>query len=240
MIKKMLLWINKNYSELMNSDMEKYHLKTFIQKGCKGPDFLMENAKEYSRFMKSVKDYAQAHPEFSTSRRYSLFNIFTGTIQIFRGGRPCPNIELQNDKLGAEGLSMDAGFWDIGEKGGGDVVIPLKKDDTSTESSTELLIKALPYPDTISLKDLLNVDAFKNGGHLRKNGGRLRLYLFCCRVEEKGQEASNSQASDASQSKKGYINEYGGLTHAQSKRLRSKGKRSLSSSFSRLVSKSRR
>jgi hypothetical protein len=227
MISNMLNWIRKNYAELMNSDMKKYHLKTFIQKGVKDDKF----------FKNCAMNYWQARPHYSTSRRFNLNKVYTATMQIFRGGQLCPDIILQNDALGGKGLGGTAGFWDIGKKGEGDVVIPLKKDDTSTESSkkssTESLLEAFPFPNKISLKDLLNLNAFRNAGHLR-------LYLFCCRVEEKGQEASNSQASDASQSKKGYITKEGEVTHAQSKRLRSKGKRSLSSSFSRLVSKSRR
>jgi hypothetical protein len=221
MYRKMLAWIKKSYAELMNSDMEKYHLKTFIQKGCKGPGFVMKNAKEYTGAMKTAEETSQVYPQYSTSRRYNPFSIFTTTIQIFRGGRPCPNILLQNDELGGKAFEGDAGFWDIGKKGEGDVVIPLKKDDISTES----LVKELPFPKEIPLEMLLNDDAFRNGG-------RIRLYLFCCRVEEKGQEASNSQASDASQPGKVYINKYGELTYAHSKKsVRSKGKRSLFSRY---------
>jgi len=219
MISNMMNWIRKNYAELMNSDMEKYHLKTFLLKSCK----------DYNYLKKGAVNYWQARPHFSTSRRFNLNKVYTATMQIFRGGQPCPNIELQNDTLGGKGLDGTAGFWDIGKKGEGDVVIPLKKDDTSTES----LVKAFPIPNTISLKDLLNLDDFRNAGHLR-------LYLFCCRVEYKGQEASNSQASDASKSGKLYINKEGDVIRGRSKSVRSKGKRSLSSSFSRLVSKSRR
>ena len=228
MFRKMLAWIKKSYAELMNSDMEKYHLKTFIRKGCKGPGFVMKNAKEYTGAMKTAEEtfaeeISQSYPQYSTSRRYNPFGIFTTTIQIFRGGRPCPNILLQNDELGGKGFEGDAGFWDIGKKGEGDVVIPLKKDDISTES----LVKELPFPKQIPLEMLLNDDAFRNGG-------RIRLYLFCCRVEEKGQEASNSQASDASQPGKVYINKYGELTYSRSKKsVRSKGKRSLFSRYKR-------
>ena len=219
MISNILNWIRKNYAELMNSDMENYHLKTFLQKGVKDDKYLT----------KCAMNYWPAHPHYSTSRRFNLNKVYTATMQIFRGGQPCPNIELQNDTLGGEGLDGTAGFWDIGKKGEGGVVIPLKKDDTSTES----LVKAFPIPKTISLKDLLNLDDFRNAGHLR-------LYLFCCRVEYKGQEASNSQASDASKSGKLYINKEGDVIRGRSKSVRSKGKRSLSSSFPRLVSKSRR
>jgi hypothetical protein len=202
-------WISKNYAELMNSDMEKYHLKTFVQK----------TGRETASYIATAELGAKSHPEFSSSRRFNLLNIFSGTIQIFRGGKPCPNIDLQNDILGKEGLNGTAGFWDIGKKGEGDVVIPLKRDDTSTES----FLKAIPYPHMISLKNLVNTDAFKNEGHLR-------LYLFCCRVEYKGQEASNSQASDASQGKL-YINKEGEVTQSRwSRGAHSKGKRSLSKS----------
>jgi len=213
-------WISKNYAELMNSDMEKYHLKTFVQK---------TDRETASYYIAIAELGAKSHPEFSSSRRFNPLNIFSGTIQIFRGGKPCPNIDLENDILGKEALNGTAGFWDIGKKGEGDVVIPLKMDDTSTES----FLKALPYPHKISLENLVNTDAFKNEGHLR-------LYLFCCRVEYKGQEASNSQASDASKSGKLYINKEGEVIRGRSKRLRSKGKRSLYSSFSRSLSKSRR
>jgi hypothetical protein len=82
------------------------------------------------------------------------------------------------------------GLWDFN---------PLKKDDVMTDA----LIKALPFPKTISLKHLLEDPGLRDK--------HIRIYLFCCRVETKGAEAPNSQASNASKQSRRILTEEGNL-----------------------------
>jgi len=162
-----LKWISKNFGELRTSDMEKYNRKTFVLKTTKHTNDTLKW--EYSKLLKENSQY-------TTARRFDKFkSLYTSTIQIFRGENACPNISLSNDKHGAPG---SLGLLDFS---------PLKKDDVMTDA----FIKALPFPKTISLKDLVQDPAFRDK--------HIRLYLFCCRVETKGEEASNSQASNASE-----------------------------------------
>jgi hypothetical protein len=179
-IERCLKWISKNFGELRISDMEKYNRKTFVLKTNKGIDDALE------------KGYTKIHTEshyYTTARRFDKFkSLYTSTMQIFRGGNVCPNISLSNDEHGAAGLGGVAGLWDFS---------PLKKNDVMTDA----LIKALPFPKSISLKHLLDDPDLRDK--------HLRLYLFCCRVEVKGAEALNSQASDASRPSRLVLNEQG-------------------------------
>ena len=160
--------------------MEKYNRKTFVLKTNKGIDDALE------------KGYTKIHTEshyYTTARRFDKFkSLYTSTMQIFRGGNVCPNISLSNDEHGAAGLGGVAGLWDFS---------PLKKNDVMTDA----LIKALPFPKSISLKHLLDDPDLRDK--------HLRLYLFCCRVEVKGAEALNSQASNASRPSRLVLNEQG-------------------------------
>ena len=179
-IERCLKWISKNFGELRISDMEKYNRKTFVLKTNKGIDDALE------------KGYTKIHTEshyYTTARRFDKFkSLYTSTMQIFRGGNVCPNISLSNDEHGAAGLGGVAGLWDFS---------PLKKNDVMTDA----LIKALPFPKSISLKHLLDDPDLRDK--------HLRLYLFCCRVEVKGAEALNSQASNASRPSRLVLNEQG-------------------------------
>ena len=130
-------------------------------------------------FKESYTKFHKEYPEYTTSRRFDRFkSYYTSTIQIFRGGNVCPDIELEHDELGAAGIFNRAGLWDFD---------PFKRDDVMTDA----FIKALPFPKGISLKNLLQDPAFRDK--------HIRLYLFCCRVEVKGAEVSNSQESNVSQ-----------------------------------------
>ena len=179
-IERCLKWISKNFGDLRTSDMEKYNRKTFVLKTNKGINEALE------------KGYTKIHTEsqhYTTARRFDKFkSLYTSTMQIFRGGNACPNIILENDEHGTAGLGGVAGLWDFS---------PLKKDDVMTDA----FIRALPFPKSISLKHLLDDPDLRDK--------HIRLYLFCCRVETKGEEASNSQASNASQSLGLVLNERG-------------------------------
>lgn len=181
-IERCLKWISKNFGEIGTSDMEKYNRKTFVLKTNKAMNEALE--KGYTKI------HAESH-HYTTARRFDKFkSLYTSTMQIFRGGEACPNINLVNDEHGAAGLGGGAGLWDFS---------PLKKDDVMTDA----FIKALPFPKAISLKHLLEDPALRDK--------HIRLYLFCCRVETKGAEASNSQASNASQLSRRGLNEAGNL-----------------------------
>lgn len=182
-IDRCMKWVSKNFGELSTSDMEKYNRKTFVLKTSTVLDRAFQRA--YTNFHKD-------NPEYTTARRYDKGrSYYTATIQIFRGGDACPNISLSNDEtVGGSGISMLNGLWDFN---------PLKKDDVMTDA----LIKALPFPKTISLKHLLEDPGLRDK--------HIRIYLFCCRVETKGAEAPNSQASNASKQSRRILTEEGNL-----------------------------
>ena len=195
-----LKWISKNFGELRTSDMEKYNRKTFVLKTTKHTNDTLKW--EYSKLLKESSQY-------TTARRFDKFkSLYTSTIQIFRGGNACPNISLSNDKHGAPG---SFGLLDFS---------PLKKDDVMTDA----FIKALPFPKTISLKDLVQDPGIRDK--------HIRLYLFCCRVESKGAEVPNSQASNVSQKSRVGLTEEGdafSFPKASDSKVRSKS--GLASSF---------
>lgn len=172
-IGKLLKWINKDYYTISKSSLQEYHLKRLVEKKCSGESIL---AKEFS-----YKLLQQSHSQYTKSRRFKPYkSYFTATLQTFRGGHECPDINLQNDKIGKRGIGDMNGFWDFK---------PLSRD----EGRSDVLIdKLLPYPSTMKLSELLKYivpDTTKP----------TRLYLFCCRVEPVGKEASrNSNASQAS------------------------------------------
>lgn len=180
-IDRCMKWVSKNFGELRTSDMERYNRKTFVLKTTT----VLDRA-----FQRAYTDFHKDNPEYTTARRYNKGrSYFTATIQIFRGGDDCPNISLSNDEsVGGSRLSELNGLWDFS---------PLKKDDVMTDA----FIKALPFPKSISLKHLLDDPDLRDK--------HIRLYLFCCRVETKGEEASNSQASNASQPSRLVLNEQG-------------------------------
>lgn len=172
-IKRCMKWISNNFGELSTSNMEKYNRKTFVLKMCTATDML---------FQRAYTDLHEKRPDVTTARRFDKFKtLYTSTMQIFRGGNACPNISLSNDEHGAAGITGAAGLWDFS---------PLKKDDAMTDA----FIKAIPFPKSISLKHLLEDPELRDK--------HIRIYLFCCRVEFKGAEAPNSQASNASQESK--------------------------------------
>ena len=180
-IERCLKWISKNFGELSTSDMEKYNRKTFVVKTTAVLDRAFQTA-----YTKLHKDYPQvvAARRFDKSRTY-----YTATIQTFRGGNYCPNIILSNDEnVSGSRISNLMGGWDFS---------PLRNDIAMKMSLRE----ALPFPQTISLEDFLNDPVFREK--------HIRLYLFCCRGETKGKEATNSQASNASQPSRLVLNEQG-------------------------------
>ena len=181
-IERCMKWISKNVGELRTSDMEKYNRKTFILKTSTVLDRV---------FQRSYTDLHKDNPEYTTARRFDKGrSYYTATIQTFRGGDACPNISLSNDEHGAAGLAGVAGLWDFS---------PLKKDDPMTDA----FIKAIPFPKEISLKDLLDDPGLRDK--------HIRIYLFCCRVETKGAEAPNSQASNASKQSRHVLTEEGNV-----------------------------
>jgi hypothetical protein len=180
-IDRSMKWVSKNFGELRTSNMEKYNRKTFVLKTTTVLDRAFQRA--YTNLDKETPEYTTAR-RFDKSRSY-----YTATIQIFRAGDACPNISLSNDEdVGGTGISRLNGLWDFS---------PLKKDDVMTD----VFIKAIPFPKTISLKDLLQDQGLRDK--------HLRLYLFCCRVEVKGAEVPNSQASNASQKSRVGLTEEG-------------------------------
>ena len=202
-IDRSLKWISKNFGELRTSDMEKYNRRTFVMKTNKA----MNDA-----FKESYTKFHKENPEYTTSRRFDKFkSYYTATIQIFRGGKVCPDIELGHDELGAAGIFNRAGLWDFD---------PFKRDDVMTDA----FIKALPFPKGISLKNLLQDPAFRDK--------HMRLYLFCCRVETKGAEAPNSQASNVSQgSRRGLTKEGDAFSFPKASNSKVRSKSGLASSF---------
>lgn len=195
-----LKWISKNFGELRTSDMEKYNRKTFVLKTTKDTNDTLKW--EYPKLLKESSQY-------TTARRFDKFkSLYTSTIQIFRGGNACPNISLSNDKYGAPG---SFGLLDFS---------PLKKDDIMTDA----FIKAIPFPKTISLKDLVQDPGIRDK--------HIRLYLFCCRVESKGAEVPNSQASNASQKSRVGLTEEGDVfSFPKASDLKVRSKSGLASSF---------
>ena len=172
-IDKLLKWINKDFHTISKSSLQEYHLKRLVEKKCSGESIL---AKEYS-----YKVLQQNYSQYTKSRRFKPYkSYFTATVQTFRGGHECPDINLANDKIGKKGIGGLNGFWNFK---------PLSKD----EGRSDILIdKLLPYPSTMKLSELLK--------HIIPDPTKpTRLYLFCCRVEPVGKEASrSSNASQAS------------------------------------------
>ena len=203
-IDRSMKWISKNFGELRTSDMEKYNRKTFVLKTTT----VLDRA-----FQRAYTNLDKENPEYTTARRFDKGrSYYTATIQIFRGGDACPNISLSNDEnIGGSGISRLNGLWDFS---------PLKKDDVMTDA----FIKALPFPNSISLKNLLQDPGIRDK--------HMRLFLFCCRVESKGAEVPNSQASDVSQKSRVGLTEEGdafSFPKASNSKVRSKS--GLASSF---------
>jgi hypothetical protein len=165
-IHNLLKWINKDFNKISKSSLQEYHLKRIVQKKCSGQTVLAKDT--------GFKMLQQSFPQYTQSKRFKPYkSYFTATVQIFRGGHECPDIILQNDKIGKRGIGGLNGFWDFG---------PLSRD----EGRSDILIDTLlPYPSNMKLSQLLQYiipDPTKP----------TRLYLFCCRVEEVGKEASRS------------------------------------------------
>jgi hypothetical protein len=174
-INNLLKWINKDFHTISKSSLQEYHLKRIVQKNCSGQSVLAKDT--------GFKMLQQSFPQYTQSRRFKPYkSYFTATVQIFRGGHECPDILLQNDKIGKRGIGGMNGFWDFK---------PLSRD----EGRSDILIdNFLPYPSSIKLSELLP--------RLFPDPSKpTRLYLFCCRVEPVGKEASRSsnvsQASSA-------------------------------------------
>lgn len=164
-IKKLLKWIDKDFHTISRSSLQEYHLKRIVDKKCSGEAVAQKEA-GYKNLQKNYSYYTQ-------SRRFKPYkSYFTATLQIFRGGQECPDISLQNDKIGKMGIAGLNGFWDFK---------PLSRDETNTD----VLIHKYPFPSSIDLSELLPV-LFSDPNK------RVRLYLFCCRVEPVGKEASRS------------------------------------------------
>ena len=177
-IKELLKWIDKDFHTISRSSLQEYHLKRFVEKKCSGESIL-----ERENYYKVIQ---QQHPNVCKSRRFKPYkSLFTATLQIFRGGQDCPDILLSNDKDGKMGGGGSIGFWNFN---------PLFKDETNTDK----LIRDYPFPLKIPLSELLQV-LFKDPNK------RVRLYLFCCRVEYVGKEASKS--SNVSQNSSANLDE---------------------------------
>lgn len=172
-IDKLLKWINKDFHTISKSSLQEYHLKRFVEKKCSAEAVALKES--------SYKSLQKKYSQYTKSRRFKPYkSYFTATVQTFRGGHECPDINLANDEIGKKGIGGLNGFWDFK---------PLSKD----EGRSDILIdKLLPYPSTMKLSELLK--------HIIPDPTkRTRLYLFCCRVELAGKEASrNSDASQAS------------------------------------------
>ena len=165
-INKLLKWIDKDFHTISRSSLQEYHLKRFVEKKCSGEAVALKEV-SYKHLQKNYAPYTQ-------SRRFKPYkSYFTATLQIFRGGQECPDISLSNDKIGKRGIGNQNGFWDFR---------PLSRD----EGRSDILIDTLlPYPSNMKLSQLLP--------RLFPDSSKpVRLYLFCCRVEPVGKEASRS------------------------------------------------
>jgi len=173
-ILKLLKWIDKDFHTISRSSLQEYHLKRIVDKKCSRETLALKEA-AYKNLQKDYSYYTQ-------SKRFNPYkSYFTATLQIFRGGQECPDIRLANDKL-KRGIAGMNGFVKFK---------PLSRDEERSDILTD---DFLPYPSSINLSKFLP--------HFFPDPNkRTRLYLFCCRAELVGKEASRSsnvsQASSA-------------------------------------------
>ena len=149
-------------------------MKRIVEKNCSQRTLLLKEI--------GYRVLQQNYPHYTRSKRFKPYkSYFTATLQIFRGGQECPDISLQNDKIGKRGIGGLNGFWDFR---------PLSRNERDSDTFID---NFLPYPSLIKLSELLPV-LFPDPNK------PTRLYLFCCRVEDVGKEASRSSNHSLSSS----------------------------------------